>query len=259
MPRRNDNQKVKRNATRRENTTRNRKAVFCLKHLEITNPEILNKTMEIFEFVNSIYPNKHDLTKTTLYRKTIENQKLDLRIGNHNVPISRSTATTDPTNNFEVIPVLNIPLIERPRSNHQADIEIPFVEGLQQDIEIPFVEEPQQDIEIPFVEEPQQNLHDLPQDLHELPQDLHELPQDLHELSQDLQGLSQDLRDVILCDELGSIMDELTQDPDLQDFFAEIEVPNDGSQAKTVEEEIDNIIKEEFRRMDAQFKTLVDY
>ena len=202
---------------------RNRKAVFCLKHLEITNPEILNKTMEIFEFVNSIYPNKHDLTKTTLYRKTIEN---------HNVRISGSTATTGPTNNFEVIPVLNIPLIERPQSNHQADIEIPFVE------------EPQQDIEIPFVEEPQQNLHDLPQDPHELPQDP--------------QGLSQDLRDVILCDELGSIMDELIQDPDLQDFFAEIEVPNDGSLAKTVEEEIDNIINEEFRRMDAQFKTLID-
>ena len=224
MPRRNDDQKTKRNATRRENTTRNRKAVFCLKHLEITNPEILNKTMEIFEVVNSIYPNKRDLTKTTLYRKTIEK---------HNVRKSGSTATTGPTNNFEVIPVLNIPLIETPQSNHQADIEIPFVL------------EPQQDIEIPFVEEPQQNLHDL--------------PQDLHELQQDLQGLSQDIRDVTLCDELGSIMDELTQDPDLQDFFAEIEVPNDGSQAKTVEEEIDDIIKEEFRRMDAQFKTLVGY
>ena len=43
MPRRTKDQSNKRNATRRENSIRNRKAVFCLKHLKITKPEIYNE------------------------------------------------------------------------------------------------------------------------------------------------------------------------------------------------------------------------
>ena len=220
MPRRNNDQKFKRNATRRDNTTRNRKAVFCLKHLELTKPEIFKEAIELYAFVNAIYPNKHDLTKTTLYQKTIKGENIGLHTANHDVQVSASTATTDRTNNVEVVPILNIPLIEVP-------IEVP--------IEIP--QQNQQDvIEIPFNEVSQQSHQD--------------------EIDSLMDDLLQNHLDV---NEMESLMDDLMQDPDLRNFFNQVEVLSGESRPKTIEEEIESIINDEIQRMDTEFKALIGY
>ena len=115
MSRRTQDQRLKRNATRRDNSKRNRKAVFCLNHLKIIHPEIYEEAMELYEHINAIYPCNHDLTRTKLYRKTIEGG---------NVPLRTSTRTSK----REVTPRLEIPLmamqdqVEVPRQNHQSVI-----------------------------------------------------------------------------------------------------------------------------------------
>ena len=113
MPRRNREQNLKRNETRRNNSKRNRKAVFCLNHLKNTQPEIYKQSIELYEYMNHIYPNKHNLTKTMLYQKIMQNR---------NVPLSTSIRQ-----NLEVIPKLEIPLMsirdqvkEIPQQKHQS-------------------------------------------------------------------------------------------------------------------------------------------
>ena len=216
MPRRNNDQKFKRNATRRDNTTRNRKAVFCLKHLELTKPEIFKEAIGLYEFVNAIYPNKHDLTKTTLYQKTIKGENIAFHTANHDVQVSASTATADRTISVEVVPVLNIPLIEAP-------VEIP--QQNQQDV-----------IEIPFNEVSQQSHQG--------------------EIDSLMDDLLQNHLDV---NEMESLMDDLMQDPDLRNFFNQVEVLSGESRPKTIEEEIESIINDEIQRMDTEFKALIDY
>ena len=205
MPRRNNEQKLKRNAHRRDNTMRNRKAVFCMKHLELTRPEIFKESVALFEFVNNIYPFKHDLTKTTLYEKTVKDENMSLFTANNDVLTSTSTTTS----HVDVIPVLNIPLIEAP-------VEVPL--------------QNQGGIEI------QQN--------HENERD--SLVDDLFQ--NNLNG-----------DEMESLMDELMKDPDLRNFFSEVEVSSNEIQPMTVDEEVDAIINEQIQKIDAEFKKLVGY
>ena len=205
MPRRNNEQKLKRNAHRRDNTMRNRKAVFCMKHLELTRPEIFKESVALFEFVNNIYPSKHDLTKTTLYEKTVKGENMSLFTANNDVLTSTSTTTS----HVDVIPVLNIPLIEAP-------VEVPL--------------QNQGGIEI------QQN--------HENERD--SLVDDLFQ--NNLNG-----------DEMESLMDGLMKDPDLRNFFSEVEVSSNEIQPMTVDEEIDAIINEQIQKIDAEFKKLVGY
>ena len=179
MPRRNQEQRLKRNATRRDNSKRNRKAVFCLNHLRITQPEIYGEAMKLYEYVNAIYPCKHDLTQTELYRKTIEGGNVPLR-------------TSIRTNKREVIPRLEIPLVvmqdqvEVPRQNHQSVIT-----------------------------------------------------------------------STVSSEEIESVMKDLQQDPDLKNFFNEIDIVSDESGPKTLEEEIDSIINAEFQRLDMELQALI--
>ena len=195
---------------------RNRKAVFCLKHLELTKPEIFKEAMGLYEFVNAIYPSKHDLTKTTLYQKTIKGENIAFHTVNHDVQVSASTATADRTSSVEVVPILNIPLIEAP-------IEIP--QQNQQDV-----------IEIPFNEVSQQSHQD--------------------EIDSLMDDLLQNHLDV---NEMESLMDDLMQDPDLRNFFNQVEVPSGELRPKTIEEEIESIINDEIQRMDTEFKALIGY
>ena len=97
MPRRNQEQKLKRNETRRNASKLNRKAVFCLNHLRNTRPEMYKEATELYEYINTIYPNKHNLTKTMLYQKTIQNRNVALR--------------TNTRQTREVTPKIEIPLI----------------------------------------------------------------------------------------------------------------------------------------------------
>ena len=218
MPRRNNEQKFKRNAHRRDNTTRNRKAVFCMKHLELTRPEIFKETVALYEFVNNIYPCKHDLTKTTLYEKTVKGENVSLFTVNNDVLTLTNTATVNnrvqtststTTSHVDVIPVLNIPLIEAP------------------------VEVPQQNQGGIEIQQNRENERDS-------------LVDDLFQ--NNLNG-----------DEMESLMDELMKDPDLRNFFSEVEVPSNEIQPMTVDEEVDAIINEQIQRIDAEFKKLIGY
>ena len=148
MPKRTKDQTIKRNATRRENCIRNRKAVFCLKHLKITKPEIYNEAVGLYEHVNSFYSTKRDLTRTTLYQKIINGEYVALRTDNYNVqaPTSTSTTTIDRTaststattarkSHTEVFPLLEIPFIEVPQQDHLDDISSDEIEFLMSDLQ----------------------------------------------------------------------------------------------------------------------------
>ena len=207
MARRNQEQKLKRNATRRDNSKRNRKAVFCLNHLRITRPEIYEEAMELYEHVNAIYPCKHDLTQTVLYRKTIEGGNVPLRTS-----IRTSIRTSVRTSKREVTPRLEIPLVvmqdqvEVPRQNHQSVITSTVSS---------------------------------------------------EEIESIMKDLQQDPSSTVSSEEIESAMKDLQQDPDLRNFFNEIAVVSDESGPKTLEEEIDSIIKAEFQRLDMELQDLI--
>ena len=118
----------------------------------------------------------------------------------------------DRTSSVEVVPVLNIPLIEIPQQNQQDVIEIPFNEVSQQSH--------------------QDEIDSLVDDL---------------------------LQNYLDVNEMESLMDDLMQDPDLRNFFNQVEVLSDELRPKTIEEEIENIINDEIQRMDTEFKALIDY
>ena len=195
MPKRTKDQTIKRNATRRENSIRNRKAVFCLNHLKITKPEIYNQAVGLYEHVNSFYPTKHDLTRTVLYQKIINGEYVTLRTDNYNVqaPTSTSTATIDRTASTSTATTA--------RKSHIEVFPI---------LEIPFIEVPQQE---PL--------------------------------------------DDISSDEIEILMNDLQQDPDLENFFNEVDVSSGESEPKTLGEEIDNIINAEFQKLDAELQALI--
>ena len=184
MPRRNQGQKLKRNETRRNNTKVNRKAVFCLNHLQNTRPEIYKESVELYEYINAIYPNKHNLTKTILYQKTMQNR---------NVPLSTSIRQ-----NREVIPKLEIPLITT-----------------------------------------RDQVKEIPQQKHQPA---------VTTITTQLPTISSE--------EMEALMLDLQQEPDIQSFFDEIVVDSHESRPKTLEEEIDDIIKSEFLAIDIELQNL---
>ena len=159
MPKRTKDQMIKRNAKRRENSIRNRKAVFCLKHLRRTKPEIYNEAVGLYEHINLFYPTKHDLARTTIYQKFINGEYVPFRTDNYNVqaPTSTSTATIDRTaststatidrtaststattarkSHIEVFPMLEIPFIEVPQQEHLDDLSSNEIEFLMNDLQ----------------------------------------------------------------------------------------------------------------------------
>ena len=208
-----------RNVRRRDNTVRNRKSVFIMKHLEISNPEMFKEAEALYEYINKIYPCKHDLTRTELYK----NQPLF--IVNNNPPINEATtsnnvqaaatttreATTSnnvqaaaTTTRNDVTPVLNIPLI---------------------DVQIKIPQENQSSIESHETDPPVDDL----------------LPLDFNN------------------DETEMLMNTLMEDPDLRNFFNEIEVPNEEIRPMTMDEEIDMIIKEQIKKIDDEFNQLIGH
>ena len=71
MPKRNEEQRQKRNETRRKlkKLSKKRKLLFaCI--AELRNPDVYKEASDLYEFLNSLYPNKHDLTRTEIYQQT---------------------------------------------------------------------------------------------------------------------------------------------------------------------------------------------
>ena len=227
MPRRTKEQSIKRNATRRENSIRNRKAVFCLKHLKITKPEIYNEAVGIYEHVNSIYPTKHDLMRTTLYQKIINGEVVALRADNYNVQTptstytttndrtaSTSTATIDRTASTSTATIDRTASTSTATNDRTASTSTTTTARKSRTEVFPI-------LEIPFIEVPQQ-----------------------------------DHLDDISCDEMEFLMNDLQQDPALQMFFNEVDVSSGESEPKTLGEEIDNIINAEFQKLNVELQAL---
>ena len=216
MPRRTKEQSIKRNDTRRENSIRNRKAVFCLKHLRRTKPEIYNEAVGLYEHVNQIYPTKHDLTRTTLYQKFINGEYVPLRTDNYNVqaPTSTSTTTIDRTASTSTATIDRTASTSTATIDRTASTSTTTTARKSHTEVIPI-------LEIPFIEVPQQ-----------------------------------DHLDDISCDEMEFLMNDLQQDPALQMFFNEVDASSGESEPKTLEEEIDTIINAEFQKLDAELQTL---
>ena len=216
MPRRTKEQSNKRNATRRENSIRNRKAVFCLKHLKITKSEIYNEAVGLYEHVNQIYPTKRDLTRTTLYQKIINGEYVTLRTDNYNVQTPTNTSTTTSDRTASTSTAIN----DRTASTCTATIDrtastSTTTTARKSHTEVFPI------LEIPFIEVPQQ-----------------------------------DHLDDISCDEMEFLINDLQQDPALQMFFNEVDISSGESEPKTLEEEIDTIINAEFQKLDAELQPL---
>ena len=194
-----------RNAHRRDNTVRNRKAVFIMKHLEISNPEMFKEADALYEYINKIYLCKHDLTRTELYK----NQPLFI-VNNNPPPVINEATTSNnvqaaaTTTRNDVTPVLNIPLI---------------------DVQIKVPQENQSSIESHEIDPPVDDL----------------FPHDFNN------------------DETEMLMNTLMEDPDLRNFFNEIEVPNEEIRPMTMDEEIDMIIKEQIKKLDDEFNQLIGH
>ena len=115
MPRRNEEQRIKRNEARRNLKKRSRKAIFCLDHLQITHPDIHKEAIDLYDFINQIYPHKHNLTKTALYQKTIQNTKVKRQAINH-AALPKNTSRSR-----QVQPRLEIPLMPSATTRDQPE------------------------------------------------------------------------------------------------------------------------------------------
>ena len=102
MPRRNREQQDKHNESRRKFIRDGKKAIFCIKHIEHTHPNLVKETYKIYDYLYKLYPGKRNLAKTDIYLKEIVGKKI---------------------NNLE--PVLTIPLIQTRQSTSSTQTQRP--------------------------------------------------------------------------------------------------------------------------------------
>ena len=115
MPRRNNEQRIKRNETRRNLKKLSRKAIFCLEHQRITRPDMYKEATELYEYLNALHPHKHNLTKTAVYQRSIQNISVKEQVLKH------AAACRNIGQSREVQPRLEIPLISSKASETTRD------------------------------------------------------------------------------------------------------------------------------------------
>ena len=106
MPKRDRQQLDKRNASRRKQKKLGRKGIFYMEHLQNTHQNIFTEVGELYEYLNTIYPKKHSLTKTQLYLKCIQDKAIKDKTIKYTAKCGNQTG--------EIRPVLRIPLIQMP-------------------------------------------------------------------------------------------------------------------------------------------------
>ena len=120
MPKRDRKELDKRNENRRLQKIRGRKGVFFMRHIENTQPETYKDVSELYDYLHGIYPNKHNLVKTQLYKKCIDDRKVKEQTFKYTASACTSTrqVETNPaapacttTRHIEINPVLRIPLM----------------------------------------------------------------------------------------------------------------------------------------------------
>ena len=128
MPRRNNEQRIKRNETRRNLKKLSRKAIFCLEHQRITRPDMYKEATELYEYLNALHPHKHNLTKTAVYQRSIQNISVKERVLKHAAECRKTGQSREvqprleiPGQSREVQPRLEIPLMSSEASETTCD------------------------------------------------------------------------------------------------------------------------------------------
>ena len=193
MPKRDEQQRQKRNETRRKLKKLSRKAIFCLQHSRNTQPDVYKEATDLYEYLNALYPNKHDLTRTQIYQKSLESKTVKEQVRKH------AKQCTNTNQNREVKPLLEIALMPQTTKKETLQEQATDV-GMQ-------------------------------------------LP-------------------TLAIEEMDTLVKDLQEDPDLKHFFnVQFNTELGGSKSKTIEEEIDEIIQQEFEALGAELADLtnVDY
>ena len=214
MPKRDREQQDRHNAARRKLKQAGRKAIFCMEHIKTTHPDIVKEASKVYDYLQELYPTKHDLLKTEIYRNCLKNKPTANKVSQHAtdqgskleqaLTSNVSQHATDQGNKLE--PVLNIPLMQIPTSTSGISTETVHVE------------------EIPA-----------------------QLP-------------------ILTDEETSKLIRELQDDPDLQHFFRDeptnqvtVSTSTNGTEPKTLEEEIDRVIREEFEMLGTDLPDIEDY
>ena len=166
-----------------------------MEHIKTTHPNIVKEASKVYDYLQELYPNKHDLSKTEIYQNCIKNKLTASKVSQH--------ATNQGS---KLKPVLNIPLMQRPTSASGISTETVHVE---------------------------------------------EIPTQLPALTDE---------------ETSKLIRELQDDPDLQYFFRDepakqvtVSTSTNGTEPKTLEEEIASIIREEFEALGTDLSDIKDY
>ena len=190
MPKRNEQQRQKRNETRRNLKKLSRKAIFCFQHIRITQPAVYKEATDLYEYLNALYPNKHDLTRTQIYQKSLESKTVKEQVRKH------AKQCTNTNQNREVKPLLEIALMPQTTKKETLQEQATGV-GMQ-------------------------------------------LP-------------------TLTTEEMDTLVKDLQEDPNLKHFFnVQFNTELGGSKSKTIEEEIDEIIQQEFEALGAELADLTN-
>ena len=109
MPKRDRQELDKRNASRRKQKKLGRKGIFYMEHLQNTHPNIFTEVGELYDYLNTIYPKKHSLTKTQLYLKCIQDKNIKDKTIKYTAKCGNQTG--------EIRPVIRIPLMQMPSTS----------------------------------------------------------------------------------------------------------------------------------------------
>ena len=105
MPKRNKDQQERHNEARRKLKKAGKKAIFCMQYVQTKQPKLLEDATKLYDYLIELYPGKHDLTKTAIYKKCMENQ------ATINTTLQYVMENENTNKNTVLQPVLKIPLV----------------------------------------------------------------------------------------------------------------------------------------------------
>ena len=108
MPKRNAEQKLKHNESRRLFMKEGKKAILCINHLYHTHPRLVKDAYEIYDYLYKLYPSKRDLARTDIYRKHIMGKKNNQLKAVLNIPLLRTGASSTQTSTTEIPSILSV-------------------------------------------------------------------------------------------------------------------------------------------------------
>ena len=217
MPKRNTEQKIKHNQSRRAFTKEGKRAIFCLNHIKNSHPDIVKEANDTYDYLLGLYPNKRNMMKTDVYkaRMLVESKK-----SNH-TPSETVTSYPQPgTSNTMANESIH------PQSIVNDDLQATTT-GEQKINNI----EPQ--LRIPLLN----------------------LPLDVKDIIPQTETVNQEYTDEII-QQSTALLSELQQDPDLKWFFTDEPANNitlssfDAEEPMSLEQEVDQIIQQEFNLTD---------